>query len=470
MKFYIESYGCTSNQGGAEDLQRELVKCGHIICNQDEADVIIVNTCAVTEKTERRIKKRLIALPEDRLIIAGCLPPALPDSVNGIKCRVLLGPLDGSSAGTILDALQRDALQQKPLKQDLNICKQDPETAFWARRRGEAGEPCEAGAHQQHPGHRERGIGQVNDAMPQMPQTLQMSQMPKSLCRAVNISEGCNGSCTYCIVRRARGCLKSRSLEEIAENVRARVLEGAAEIQLSAQDLAGYGTDTGSSLGMLLERLMEIKGDHRLRLGMMNPDSAWLIRHELLEAFRNPRIYRFLHIPVQSGSDRVLKSMGRRYTGADFQRLADLFRSAYPDITIITDVIVGFPGETDEDFSQTMKIIERLEPDKVNVTRFSARPGTPAFRLYDMPDRIKKDRSRELSRLWMQIAIEKNCRYLGRLLDVRVTEEGRDGSMKARADNYLGVVIRGRPVLGSSLQVLIEKSNAFYVTGSAAGG
>ena len=135
----------------------------------------------------------------------------------------------------------------------------------------------------------------------------------------------------------------------------------------------------------------------------------------------------------------------------------DAFRSAYPEITIITDVIVGFPGETDLDFIATMDLMESLQPDKINVTKFSRRPGTAAALLYDMPDRIKKDRSRELTRLWQEIAAKRNREYVDKVLDAVVTECGRRGTMKARAANYLGIVVEGIPPLGSSIRIKVTK-------------
>jgi threonylcarbamoyladenosine tRNA methylthiotransferase CDKAL1 len=237
-----------------------------------------------------------------------------------------------------------------------------------------------------------------------------------AFCAVVNLAEGCNGSCSYCIVRKARGRLKSRRAEDVALKVGKLAAFGTAEVQISTQDTAAYGSDIGTNLGQLLERLVQISGDFMLRLGMMNPNSALLIKDQLLRAYQSPKIYRFLHIPVQSGSDRILRSMGRRYTATNFLEVVRAFRSAHPKITIITDVIVGYPGETDGDFIETLDLVKRLQPDKVNITRFSARPGTPAARLYDMPDRIKKDRSREMTRLRMKIVAQRNQRYKGEVL------------------------------------------------------
>ena len=415
MKFYIETYGCTANQGNSQDLARALEDMGHIPSSLKEADAVIVNTCAVTEKTERKVVRRLGLLQGERLIVAGCLSVAVPESIRAISCRKRLGLLNRSSAAGISDLFNDNELPP----------------------------------------------GTSPDALPH-----DTSQLAADLCAVVNISEGCNGSCSYCIVTKARGNLLSRRVDDVVSEVEKLAALGTAEVQISAQDTAAYGSDIGTNLGQLLERLVRIPGDFRLRVGMMNPNSASLIRDLLLRAYQSPKIYSFLHIPVQSGSDEILRNMGRRYSAASFLELVCAFRYAIPDITIITDVIVGFPGETDEDFIETMHLIKRLQPDKVNITRFSARPGTAAARLYDMPDRIKKDRSREMTGLWKEIAAERNQPYVGQILPARITERGRDGTMKARAENYLGIVVKGRPKLGSVVLVQVTHSNPFYVSGN----
>lgn len=451
MKFYIETFGCTSNTGNSQNLVLALLAMGHIRSSLEEADVVIVNTCAVTEKTERKILQRLRQLSGERLIVAGCLPVAIPKSTQGIRCRACLGLLDPSSAQKIIE-ISGKFQNCHPGVASASVASIDVASPNVTTR--SATSPAVA-----------TSAGAISTDTISKAILFADVQSQDSLPAVVNIAEGCNGSCAYCIVKKARGDLKSRSIEELAGEVEAMLERGASEVQLSAQDTAAYGMDIGTNLGELLRTLVEIQGDFKLRLGMMNPKNAIAIRGDLLEALKSPKIYRFLHIPVQSGSDRILECMGRRYSAQDFIELAGNFRSVYPDITIITDVIAGFPGETEVDFRETINIIDLLQPDKVNITKFSARPGTAASRLYDMPDRIKKDRSRELTRQWQDIALKRNQWYIGRLMDVKVTEQGRDGSMKARADNYLEVVIKGRPMLGSSVRVLIDGGNAFYVSG-----
>lgn len=413
MKFYIETYGCAANFGNSQELRAALIEMGHQPASERDADAVIVNTCAVTEKTERKIIRRLVELQGTRLVVVGCLPSALPGSLRQIERRGCMGPVCGARAKGIIDLFV--------------------------------------------PAARQRAAGT-------QPEADRLDGRQDS-CGIVNIAEGCNGSCSYCIVRRARGRLTSRSLGEVVEAVRKLVRFGIVEVQLTAQDTAAYGSDIGTNLPTLLGTVAQVPGDFMVRLGMMNPDSALLIQRELIEAMHSPKIYRFLHMPVQSGSDRVLKRMGRRYLASDLLDIAGAFRANFREISISTDVIVGFPGENDDDFNETMGLISLLQPDKVNITRFSRRPGTAAARLYDMPDRIKKDRSRLLTRLWLETAARRNRRYEGRTLEALVTECGRGKTMKARSANYAGIVIYGAPRLGSVCKVDIVGSNPFYLKG-----
>ncbi len=420
MKFYIETYGCTANLGNSRDAAAALSEMGHVPSSLEDADIVVVNTCAVTGKTERKILRRLRQLQQlqgDRLVIAGCLPAALPESVEKISCLLKIGVLGKHAAQEIVRLLG------------------DYPPSFWSC----ASSNC---------------VG---------------SNFCEDLCGIVNIAEGCNGGCSYCVVRNARGRLVSRSPKDVIESVQRLVRSGIVEIQLTAQDAAAYGRDIGTSLPELLGVVSDMPGNYMIRVGMMNPDGVMPILGELVQAFMNPRVYKFIHLPVQSGSDKILESMGRMYTAANFLKIVDRFRSAFEDVSLTTDVITGFPGETDEDFRETMELIKSAEPNKVNVTKFSRRPGTPAARLYDMPDRIKKERSREMTRLWLEIARAKNRRYEGHILDALVTERGRGSTMKARSANYTGIVVDGAPELGDTLKVKVLESNPFYLTGSLHG-
>lgn len=281
----------------------------------------------------------------------------------------------------------------------------------------------------------------------------------------VQVAQGCPGACTYCITRFARGPLRSFSLEEIRGQVRAFAERGTPEIQVTAQDVSAWGMDTGHTLADLLMDLDSIPGRHLLRVGMMNPKTVMRDLDALIAAFAGEHIFRFIHLPVQSGSDRILKRMGREYTVRDFKEIVSSFRKAVPEITLMTDMIVGFPGETEEDFAQSLDLIRQVRPNKVNVTRYSARPFTPLAAVKEYPDFVKKDRSRAMNTLAGQIYTDLNHPLLNRRVSVIVTEQIRDGSVMARTPGYLGVVINENLPLGSECQVILKKDRKYFFIG-----
>lgn len=281
----------------------------------------------------------------------------------------------------------------------------------------------------------------------------------------VQIAQGCLGQCTYCITRRARGPLESFPQEEIEQKVRAFVAAGACEIQLTAQDVSAYGRDTGTSLPTLISALSDIPGNYRIRVGMMNPATVLPVLDDLVDAFAGNRIFRFLHLPVQSGSDRILEKMGRGYTVQEFETIVAAFRARYPDISIATDFIVGFPGETKEDFSWSLALIGRIRPAKVNVTRYSKRPFTGPFAEKDFPDSVKKDRSRLLNAYAEEQYSRTNQPLVGTTVSCMVTEVLRPGSVMARTDTYTGVVIGEDLPVGSHHDVILTRDRHYFFMG-----
>jgi len=281
----------------------------------------------------------------------------------------------------------------------------------------------------------------------------------------VQIAQGCLGRCTYCITRRARGPIRSFRISEIRERTRAVVRAGAYEIQLTAQDTSAWGRDTGQHLPDLLADLCTLPGNYRLRVGMMNPATAGSILDDLIDAFESDRLFRFVHLPVQSGSDRILEQMGRDYTVREFGKIVSAFRRRFPDIFIATDFIVGFPGETEEDFSRSLALIERIRPAKVNVTRYSARPFTGPFAEKDFPDAIKKDRSRVLNAFAEEQYVTIHRPLLGTTVSCVVTEKLRPGSVMARTATYQGVVIKGDLTVGTAVEVRLKKDRKYFFMG-----
>lgn len=285
----------------------------------------------------------------------------------------------------------------------------------------------------------------------------------------LQIAKGCNGHCTYCITRFARGKLESFSLEDIVYQAAEFVRNGATEIQLTAQDVSSWGLDKGDKrLPDLLRELCKIDGEFRIRIGMANPDTLLPILDEFLLALHDPKIFLFLHVPVQSGSDAVLKLMGRRYKAEDYELICKKAREMYPDIRISTDYIAGFSGETNEDAEKSVEQILKVRPGKINITRFSVRPGTPAAKMKKLPEPIKKERSRALTNAANSIYDENNERWLGRVVDAVVTETVKEGSVTARDRTYQNIVVMENIPIGTQIWVKIVGHKRHYLLGSVA--
>lgn len=281
----------------------------------------------------------------------------------------------------------------------------------------------------------------------------------------VNISNGCTGDCSYCIVKKARGPLLSYNSDRIIESVNALVAGGAKEIRVTSQDCSAYGLDIDMRLPELIENISSVEGDFTLRIGMMNPFTISDILDETIKAFDHPKIFKFLHLPVQSGSDDILKLMNRNYTVSEFTDIVRRFKEKFSDLTLSTDFIIGFPEETEEDFEKSLNLLETLNPDKVNITRFSSRPGTKAADMPDILERTKKERSRIFTKRCHEIASEKNVRWVGRVLDVIVTEIGSKGGVVSRDDTYRHIILREDLLPGIRVRVRITEARRTYFVG-----
>jgi MiaB/RimO family radical SAM methylthiotransferase len=281
----------------------------------------------------------------------------------------------------------------------------------------------------------------------------------------VQLAQGCAGKCTYCLTRFARGPLKSFTSEEIFAQVLAFVHAGTYEIQLTAQDVSAWGMDIGYSLPELLVALDKIPGRHRIRVGMMNPATVREQTADLVDAFGGDHIFRFIHLPVQSGSDAVLTRMGRGYTIEEFEEIVRLFRKRYPGINVATDMIVGFCGETPADFSASLDLIRRVKPAKVNVTRYSRRPFTPLAREKDYPDYVKKDRSRIMNSVAEEVYASQNAVQIGETVPFMVIETLREGSVMARSPEYTGIVLREDLPVGFLGHAVLKQDRKYFFIG-----
>ena len=284
----------------------------------------------------------------------------------------------------------------------------------------------------------------------------------------VNIEEGCLDACAFCSTHLVKGRLKSYAPEGIVEQVKRLVADGCTEIQLTGQDCACYGFDIGTNLATLTQSiLVHVPGNYKIRLGMGNPRHVCGYAGALLECFQDNRVYKFMHVPVQSGSDRILKAMNRRHTASEFRRLASEFNKRFPLATLSTDLIVGYPGETESDFRETLRLLEETRPTVCNITRFVARPGTAAARMeadagLRIPDSVKHERSARLAEAFQKIARENNALWVGKTCDVVVEKPGhRAGTSIARNEAYRPVALAGDIPAGTKLQVRITDAEAF---------
>lgn len=283
----------------------------------------------------------------------------------------------------------------------------------------------------------------------------------------VNIEEGCMDACAFCSTRLVKGRLHSFAPELIVEQVGALVNDGCYEIQLTGQDCACYGFDIGTNLAELVQKILaKVPGNYKIRLGMGNPRHMSTYLEALLDCFADERLYKFVHIPVQSGSDRVLLAMNRKHTAEDFRRLATLFNTRFPRFTLSTDLIVGFPGEAQSDFEQTLHLVEETRPTVCNITRFVARPGTPAARAEASADavdgNIKHERSALLFDTFQKIAEENNRKWVGETCTVVTEKKGyREGTTICRNAAYRPVAIPGDYPAGTSLRVRITGAEPF---------
>ena len=282
----------------------------------------------------------------------------------------------------------------------------------------------------------------------------------------VNIEQGCMDACAFCSTHLVKGRLRSYSTESITRQVLDLVSCGCSEILLTGQDCGCFGFDTGTNLAELVQNiLVHVPGDYKLRLGMGNPRHLLTYADALLDCFTDNRVYKFIHLPVQSGSERILKAMNRRHTARDYATLAEMFNTRFERFTLSTDMIVGFPGETDDDFGATLDLLKETRPTVCNITRFVARPGTPAFALNrdsTVSDAEKHRRSAALAQAFQEIACENNTRWIGYEGDVVTEKQGhRSGTTIARNEAYNPVAIQGEFAPGKKIRVRITGAEPF---------
>jgi len=386
MKLFLDSYGCTLNQADAEIIRGVLRK--EEFTDLSDAETVIINTCAVKGATQSKMLSRIrdyLALGK-RVVVAGCLP-----KVN----RKLLDEFPVSIVDT-------NSIDKLPLA------------------------------------IRSRAVFTSSDHKNKLKMPRCVDDSPTGI---IEISEGCLSRCAFCGTKNARGDLTSYPVEDIVAKVRLLVEHGKKEIYLTAQDTGCYGLDIHSNLVELLREILKVDGDYRLRIGMMNPNYALKMLNGLIEVYKDYRIYKFLHVPVQSGSDRVIREMNRGYTTKQFEKIAEKFREEIENICLSTDIIVGFPTETDDDFRKTIELVKIVRPDITNISKFCPRPNTAAARMKLLTTQVLKKRSVALSKICKKIILEQNKRYIGQVMECLVIDNNR---RLARAPNFKQVFLDRR--------------------------
>jgi MiaB-like tRNA modifying enzyme len=419
LRAFVKTYGCTLNQADSDIISSVLERDGvELVEREDSADVVIVNTCTVKSATAQKILYKLNNLDSSgkKTVVTGCMAGANRDLIEKYApgASIITAPNIAE-----ICSLMTDAYNGK--KRILDGYKK---------------------------------VDRINFLEPK-----------KNIIAKIPVSDGCVSICNFCETKFARGALNSFSEDIILKAIKSSADNGAREIQLTSQDMGAYGLDKRTNIAELMQKISAIDGNFRVRIGMLNPDHLNRYFDSFLDALKNKKFYKFVHLPIQSGSNRVLKAMKRNCKVESFESYVRELRSKMPDITVETDIIVGFPGESEGDFDETIEFIKRAKPDVTNVSRFGARPHAAASKMRQHSRETINYRSLMLSRVVRSVQHELNNRFIGKSLDVMITEST-DKSWNARADNYKQVVlmknaeIDGAFGIGSATDALIKSASA----------
>jgi threonylcarbamoyladenosine tRNA methylthiotransferase MtaB len=397
IRFYLESLGCKLNQCERDMLAQQVVAAGHtMVWTPELADVCVVNTCAVTHVAARKSRQRMRQLrranPNARLVVTGC------------------------STGLADDGLLADLVVTNERKERLVSLV----LASW-----DAGD----------------------QASPEV------SQCQRAAFRRtrplVKIQDGCDNACTYCVVRLLRGKQHSRPRSEILAQVAALVQQGYHELVLTGVHVGAYGRDTGDDLGSLVRAILAESPPDRLRLSSIEP---WDLKPDFLSLWQDPHLCRHLHLPLQSGCDATLQRMNRRYTVAQFADLVAGARTAIPDLAVTTDVIVGFPGETDDEFAVSAGFVERVGFSRIHVFPYSERPGTPAATMSGQVDaRVRQERARQIAEIGRRSGRAFRDALIGQRALVLWESRLGGGRWSGLTDHYVRVFARSEAELANTL-------------------
>ena len=419
-KIFVEAYGCSASFADSEMISGLILNGGHTLAeNSSESDLNIVVTCSVKDSTANKMMHRIRSLKSKPLVVAGCLPKAEKSTVEKITEKAsLLGPNSLGKTLQVIDSTLRGiryvALEDSDLsKVGLPKVRLNPVVGI------------------------------------------------------VEIASGCMSECTFCQTKLAKGDLTSYRIGDIVRQVETEISEGCKEIWLTSTDNGCYGFDINTDLPTLVKAVSEIPQDFMIRVGMMNPMYMPRIKEELIKSYDSDKVYKFLHIPVQSGSDKILHDMKRGHTVKTVREVIEKAKERFTDFTISTDVIVGFPSETEEDFEKTVDLINEIRPDMVNLSKYSARPGTEAAEWDQIEASEVKKRSKVIFDIINKISLENNQKWIGWKGKVLFDEETNEG-IKGRNFAYKPVVVKEEIKIGQTHIVEILDATTRSILGKIA--
>ncbi len=416
VKVAFETVGCSANYADSEQMAGLLQEADFEITEDiEQADIVVINTCTVKGPTETKFFKRLAELKDGykQVVIAGCIAQSDKKDPR-LKGYPLIGTKQIHKVVEVLEEALNDNIVRETATNELP--------------------PLNTPIVRKNP-----------------------------IVEIIPISRGCLGYCSFCKTKSARGNLVSYPVKDIVQRAEKAIGEGVKEIWLTSQDTGCYGFDIETDLPALLEELVKLPGKFKIRIGMMNPDHMNKIQDRLIEVYKNRKIFKFLHLPVQTGDDEVLTNMKRHYTVKEYKNQIRAFKAAMPLITIMTDVIVGFPGETEEQYWNTLTLVRETSPDAINISRFWPRPNTPAEQMEDriQGDEIKR-RSKVLTEIFHNIALLQNERWRDWQGPIIIDEKGKNPKeWIGRNESYKQVIVHGDYKLGQVIKIKINKVDRF---------